>query len=537
MHKRENLFKSASDKLTTSKRYITYALEVRKQKFDDFIGIRRQYTEVDDIHSNTISKCPSDYKNYIKSLSKKDYNLSQLSEYCDMLASKDSKEFTEGIIAIRKLFASLQYPPCLQIIENGTIKLLLNRVDEVDFLLKSDYFWIMTNVASCADNSAAVYLLNNGILKVIENCLENNPLLGTIDQIIWLMANLSADDNSYIIYEESLLNKLISLYSNDKVGISEKINVLWAFSNITRKIDQEDCNPPLWSAKWLNELAHHCINAIYHYKVLNEEKTNSGSRAKALTYVLHILQKLSNVYTKEIFSALMAYNCISKLLNLFSELKKNGLLIHMRLLGSFIAYEDDKNEMTQALVDNNIFATFYEIILNSPSKRIKKEIFWSLSNLISTVQEHCKIFLSIPGFLEELFDEYQLIKSYPVRKEIVWCLLNTTHLLDIDVVYRLYDKGIIELIFTYLKDDDKNLVGVCIEGLDNMLMTLLKNSEEKSRSIYYEIKNHDLIYILEDLVVNETTKKIIYKKAYKLLTEYLDDNTISISGSSLMDDI
>jgi hypothetical protein len=557
MIKREKLFKSASEKATSSQRFIDNFLKQRRRKFDDFVGTRRQYTEANELHTkeddkenldsnedkenlNTANYTESSSegvlstRSFIKGLARQEYSLTKLTDYCHMLTSQDSKTFTEGVIAIRKLLSKPLDPPVFQVIDNGTIKLLLERLEEQPSSLKNEIFWIMTNVASASDCYPSGYLLNQGIIKHIEKCLNDSSGSKLLDMVIWLLANLSGDGDILILKNESLLNKLSGYYHSDKLPVHVKVNILWAFSNVTKDIDSENFDPTdLKSTIWLSDLTHNCLTAIIAY-----QSTGGHYQAKALSYILNILMKLSNVFTKDTFAAMLTYGCFPKLINLLDCLDEHDLLTLLRLLGNFTAYEEDNN-LTQVMVDHDFLVKLYDVLLSTSDDKVKKEIFWTLSNIVCEIEEHTKLFLTIPGFLERLFSELYSSKYHAVRKEIIWCIMNVTPLIDINVVYRLFDNDVTELIYTYLKDSDYRIVGVCLEGLDNILTTLLKYPDDRSKRMFAEIRDHDLISIIEDLILN-SHQKVIYKKAYKLLTEYFHkggNNDSFLDDSGLMDDI
>jgi hypothetical protein len=542
MNKRENIFKPLSAKLTFSNRFIKNALSLRARKFDEFIGQRRQYIEeIDSFNhheddnkentdsSNSTGTAKNQEKLNLKELTYKTYHIEDLDYYCEMVKSDNLAKFSEGVIALRRLLASPVKPPIKEVVKNGTIKLLITKVRNASSLIRPDIVWIFTNVASSSDLEPTEFLLENGILDVIESLLKENISVKIVDQIVWLIANLSGDGDASILRAEQLLNALMTYFFNEGLTTTIKINILWAFSNILKEIDNGEFDPAtLKETTWLSQLTHVCLFAIKNSKTTFE--------AKAIHYSILILQKLSNVFTKNIFNLLVNYDALIPLLQLmtFDKIEDPEILSALRLLGNFTALDD---ECTRGLVDNNFLAIIYNVLAETSNNHIKKEIFWALSNIVCDLEEHARIVLSVPGFFEKLFDELNNNTMHTVRKEIIWCLMNFTTLQDIEVVYRLYDKDILTIVENYLIDSDYRILGVCIEGLDNILSTLVYDGDGKSKKIFNEIRESQCIAIIEEKLL-QTNNKVIYKKAYKLLNDHFhkNDDGLSLRDSDAMDD-
>jgi hypothetical protein len=441
-------------------------------------------------------------------LCKKDYFITELTHYCELIKSQVPAEFSEGVIALRKLLSSIINPPIYKVFEAGSVEILLTKVKSCSYMLMLEILCIFTNVATKFE--PAKFLLENGILSIIENFIKGQIMIkiDLLNHLVLFLANLAMGEYQCVcvLKNEIILNGLMSCYINQTLPANIKINILITFNNILNATEDGAFNPfTIQEALWLSALIHCCLTILTNCAITDE-------KSEAFAYSLLILKKLSKAFTNKIFTFISNYNAIKSLFILLTSTKLNEfeILTILRILGLFIV-----NPNYAAIIVNIIrLYILYDVLIKTNNESIKKEIFW-LFALILCEPEHIILFLSIPDFLSIIFEEFSNNYTYNVKKLLVCCIMNITAIKKVEVVNMLCDKGILSIIEIILSGDDTYLIEVCLGGLENITATFALDVEKNLKRTFNDIRKSNIVALIENLLLKG--EGVYSERIYKLL--------------------
>ena len=112
---------------------------------------------------------------------------------------------------------------------------------------------------------------------------------------------------------------------------------------------------------------------------------------------------------------------IAKLMELVHH--KNSARIgatSIRILGLFLSSQN--NDLSQCVVNAGILSKFLELI-DHDKPVIRKEVVWSLSNIVARSPEHVQYCLEL-GLIEKLIGKMATDPELKVRNEAIWAMSN-----------------------------------------------------------------------------------------------------------------
>ncbi|KAJ1417186.1 Atypical Arm repeat [Sesbania bispinosa] len=137
----------------------------------------------------------------------------------------------------------------------------------------------------------------------------------------------------------------------------------------------------------------------------------------------------------------------------------------LRTLGSVVSGDDDQ---TQFIIDSQVLPCLHQFLTQNYKERIKAIACWTISNItggrLSQVQAVIEANI-IPPLLD-------LVRNpeFNIKKEAVWAISNAIYRGSIDQIKFLVNHGCIEALSDILTCLDPEILLLCMEGLQLILM-------------------------------------------------------------------
>jgi len=224
-----------------------------------------------------------DIVTYINECLKSTYSFYEFNEIIRSLYSNNRFKQHFGVIGLRKLLSIEHNPPIQKVIEAGVIPRFIEfmqRDDEPH--LQTEATWAMTNIAS-GSTEQTKQVVDQGTIPVLVKLLES-PRFEIKDQAIWALGNISGDNAEYrdLVLQAGALDSYIRMIReamNEGNGNIMK-NGAWALCNLCRGkplpefsvikdgipviamliISQQDVEiltDTLWALSYISEGDHH----------------------------------------------------------------------------------------------------------------------------------------------------------------------------------------------------------------------------------------------------------------------------------------
>ena len=146
------------------------------------------------------------------------------------------------IVAIRRNISGVELPPVCELLETNILEMLsqlfkFNDQSEEVRAMKLESLWILTNLAY-GDENDLVKLLDPqfGVLDIMNVVLSGDDK-AMIEQVLWLIGNISGQDVIYrnmIVESTCIYQTLLRLVEAQKISRYLLRTVCWVNSNLTR---------------------------------------------------------------------------------------------------------------------------------------------------------------------------------------------------------------------------------------------------------------------------------------------------------------
>lgn len=513
---------------------IRKGLTLRKLKIEEMISDKRFQREQEfDIEMVANKETGTNKENfnilkdflseYHESIRKEPYNEDCFQNYCRNIFSDDVKLQIQGLVGLRKCLSHPNEPPECDFISTGIVQKLIELISNrlrSNNTLDFEIIWIFVNLVSI-DEKYSHFLLNNGIVEVLENIICTADSSYIIDQLIWLLANLAPDDaQRKLVANFKFTDFLLKVLLNSNF---QKLmpNTFWAITNMIRRMETIPMN------KSTLTLLNFCCHVIRKYF----EMKRDPNPVKNPTYTPSIIRKLlphsvMNICSltdknTEMITKLTEMQITDLLIDLLDEESENDnykkmFISNLRLIGNLSAAD---NQTTSDIVDNGIMPKLIEIISIDSRPGVRKECCFILSNIAAGLQQHISIFFQ-QGYIEPLLTAAREDKK-DVRKEALWCLANLTSTNRSDYLVCLINHGILSLLGEWVINSDYRISAICLEALDNILSyCVAAKNPFLSNRVSIECEKFRLNTKVDALT--ECSNLILSEKSKKLLDNYFN---------------
>jgi importin subunit alpha-1 len=520
--KRESTLRSHLTKEFLISNRLERNMSLRKIQVENFIEKKRFQShrvemEIDVDNSQRMGASKgihnsSELKSYdlYLSLQEHKFDRTNLNEYALMLKSEDPDKKLTGILAIRKILSEPSHPPIEEIISNGSTHELMKIIMGVDDeKIIIEILWILTNIAS-SESIYTHFLCVNGVLNIISDLITKNISTGIKDQLIWLIANIAGDHETYRLemIERNFHEFLFAVVLD---GLTMKNNQIcfWALSNLLRGVKS------LNITENLSRLVILCCKVLHSY--INYEEYTRFKLGEVDELIQNSIIIISSIteYNPCILSILLKHHTADLLIGMIEFINddKNLFLNVLRILGNFSANDDS---FTAEIVEKNILTVLKKCLQNENENRIAREICWILSNIAAGLEEHADLFFRTEGLIETLFNVLKEGDTL-VRKEALWCVANLTNNKIHENISILVNNGMIEIFSEWMTYKDMRIPALIMEAFDNIMMCFVKDDNSR-RSIYLLCEKFEIINKLEFLSYQHN--HLLRYKSENLLNKY-----------------
>jgi len=387
-----------------------------------------------------------------------------------------------GLTGIRKLLSIERSPPTLRILKSGIIPKVIQFMfadNKKSYKMQFEAAWIITNIAA-STTECVLSVVHSGAIEGFVDCLHNatNPELA--NQAIWGLGNIIGEgkklkDRALKIGVLDDLVKLMADSSNTDIEIIK--TTAWCISNFCRYFNDEQnlgdvqhlipAITKLLRETKNDEIIRDCLwslNYLSQNEVLCDYLIRNGAVSTCMKYLHQEVAK---------YEVALNMNKTQK----DAQLKMNHNIYNpaLRFLGNLLTMEDN---VTQSVLDAGYLDVIYPFTTHFISNQ-RREIMWSLSNILAGSHQQIEAVLSRPKLLKGIIDAAGSA-AYGVRKEACWCICNTIVDSISEQKKKLAEHGAIEALCKMLKPTNnirEEHIMIIIEALEGFLSVYAENTD------------------------------------------------------------
>ncbi|EFC47863.1 predicted protein [Naegleria gruberi] len=427
--------------------------------------------------------------------------LNQLPLLLEQVKSGNPTLQLEATVQFRKLLSMEKSPPIDEVISTGVVPIFVEFLQRVDHAaLQFEACWALTNIASGTSEHTETVIRSNAVPIFIQ--LLGCPNDDVREQSIWALGNIAGDSakcRDYILQMGVMVPLLSIISEQPKVTILR--NATWTVSNLCRGKPIPDFN---LVAPALPTLAHLLYN----------------SDEEVLTDACWAISYLSDGPNNRI-QAVIDSNVVRRLVELLMHPQPSVQTPALRTIGNIVTGND---QQTQVVLNCGALPSLCQL-LQHQKKSIKKEACWTISNITAGNKDQIQTIIDA-NIIPPLVAILDQPGDFDVKKEAAWAISNATSGGSDEQIRYLVDRGCIKPLCELLSVKDVKVVGVALEGIENILASGSSIADDIDGINPYTdfIEEAGGVDKLESLTDHASEE--IYKKAYKIVEEYfgLDDD-------------
>ena len=207
----------------------------------------------------------------------------------------------------------------------------------------------------------------------------------------------------------------------------------------------------------------------------------------------------------------------SKIPNLLKFLEINEIVIQLSILRIVGNIASGNANQTQALIDWGVL-NYLKKTLFHEKKTIRKESAWIVSNIAAGTQKQIETLIN-EDFLK-ILTEVVNKDDVEIQKEAIWAICNLTSIEKDELLEKILNDGILELICKCLTMKDAKYLAVSLEAFGNLLAYGKKIGKDGVNPIVVKVGNMGIFDVLESLQLHPV--EVVYEKTIKLLEAYFE---------------
>jgi len=406
-----------------------------------------------------------------------------------------------GVTALRKILSAERDPPTQRIAKCGVIPKIIqfmftteqdrrdNNINiDIKNKLKFESAWVITNIAAATSDCVGA-ICRHGAIEAFVDLLRNATSPEIAEQAIWGLGNIAGDSRHFSnkVMKTGVTADLLSSLRTSANELQK--NAIWALSNLFRSSqelrvsDLSNVVPAI--SKLLKEnkdedIVRDCLWTFNYISNGNSDDSEAISHYLAENGIINICMKLLQTEVAKYHIALnqektrqqQIYNYAGNIIKNTTKdalLKMNDVIYRpcLRIIGSLTSGNDD---ITQSVLD----AGYLDIIEPFAYHFItaqRKEMMWSLANILAGTHQQIEAVLSRPNILRSIIDA-ATCDTFSVQKEACWCICNAASEAITEQKKVLAESGAIEALCNMLNPQNSinEQILLCIlEGLEEFL--------------------------------------------------------------------
>jgi len=462
----------------------------------------------------------------------------------------------QGIRGMRLLISQNRDPPTLRIVRSGAVPKIMNfmltqnkdedpRKADIQNKIQFEAAWMITNI--CADTTQCVTIMVRlGAIKAFVNLLRNSDIPEIAEQAVWGLANILGEGKRFKdeVLSSGVIQDFVAII-NDPTNVKPKVlsNAVWALSNfcrcsalelkhisslipvITRLLketkDSSLIPESLWCLVYLSSKNDQIVNYL---------ATQSTAVNIAMKYLHKEVGKYELAIQQSFTMPKLATNQpkgknnqAARMRNTTKEamLKMDDNIYRpcLRMLANMLACEDD---VTQRVLDAGYLDIVYPFLSHFCTKQ-RKEVLWSISNVLAGSHQQIEAVLSRPKIFDALMNCAKTV-VYSAQLEACYGICNVTVDCAAQQKKKMVEAGAIEALVGLLKN--KHLTErpmlIMLEGLEAFLSVYgERNKGPQNYNPYADrVEECGGLDILEDLMSDDKLSEGVYSMLAGILQKY-----------------
>jgi len=440
-----------------------------------------------------------DIVTYINECLKSTYSFYEFNEIIRSLYSNNRFKQHFGVIGLRKLLSIEHNPPIQKVIEAGVIPRFIEfmqRDDEPH--LQTEATWAMTNIAS-GSTEQTKQVVDQGTIPVLVKLLES-PRFEIKDQAIWALGNISGDNAEYrdLVLQAGALDSYIRMIGeamNEGNGNIMK-NGAWALCNLCR-------GKPLPEFSVIKD----AIPVIAMLIMSQQDIEILTDTLWALSYISEGDQHAERI------QMILGTGVMFSLVKILDYAFGNLVVPCVKTIGNIFAGPTEQAHIALEIPE---MMTKLLSLLSHNKENIRKEIILALSNLFTSTPENLEFMNAY--FLGQIIELSTKDTSSDVRKEAVLVLSNTIKSGNQRLLKVLLDHGIIEHMGKIIQGEgDQRIQEIVLKVIGDLLGLGLSNIPEGYSPDVCRLllEQNNTMQVIKELRKNENPQ--IAELAYKII--------------------
>ncbi|CAD8144936.1 unnamed protein product [Paramecium pentaurelia] len=338
-------------------------------------------------------------------------------------------------------------------------------------LLRYEALWIISNIVFETQQQIQIILDNDGINILflgLESQYDEFIELG-----VWALANIAADNIKFrdMLLQKGILFHLKRIWKQQKKTKSELIKtIVWALSNLAK-------------GKPTTKFGIRGLILILSEIIIRtDDEEQLIDSSWGLSYLVQDIYEIDMQIDKRL---------IKKLTVLLNSTKHTLITPALKTIGNILSGNDEqKNQVLQAGVLQS-----FEILLQHKCKSIRREVCWSLSNIVAGTIPQIKQIIRNDQLPKSLLKQLQL-NDLQIKKQIAFFVSNSAiyaELIDLE----------------YLIGSCKLIQKIQFEGKFAVYKQLIEDQKIIAKVIQLQSHPNDTIYenalkILDNLVIKDS---------------------------------
>lgn len=481
----------------------TQQVELRKQKREEMLSKRRNFTPSDGSNMNALPDSDDDDGNSTD----ENYNdhlfytqlQQELPTMIEKINSGNLDNQLQATIKFRQILSKENNPPIDLVIESGVVPKFVEFMRSGPEVLQLEAAWALTNIASGTSDQTKV-VVDLGAVPLFVQLLYSSSQ-EVKEQAIWALGNVAGDSSAYRDYvlQCNAMDPVLSLFSSSKISLIR--TATWTLSNLCRGKNPQ----PDWQ--------------IVKSALPTLAKLIFSVDVETLIDACWAISYLSDG-TQDAIQAVCDARIPKRLVELLGHESALVQTPALRAVGNIVTGTDLQ---TQIVINAGVLLALGPL-LRSPKESIKKEACWTISNITAGNPDQIQAVIDanlIPQIIKLL-----TTGDYKTKKEACWAISNASSggLSRPEQIKYLVSQGCIKPLCDLLSIADNKIIEVTLDALENILKVGELEKESRGSNI-----NENAIFIEEAggaekiFECQSNVNEKIYDKSFHIIETYFNE--------------